>query len=278
MNIIHAIILGIVEGITEFLPISSTGHMILVSKLLGLQNTDFLKTFEIFIQLGAIFAVIAIYFKRLITSFDTIKKVTVAFIPTAIIGLVLHDFVKKYLLASPLVVSISLIVGGILIIWFEKWHTKKLSSDDLLSSSDRTNNRDGDKENCKDSGVSYTQAVKVGLYQSIAMIPGVSRSAATIIGGQISGVSRVKIVEFSFFLAIPTMFAASILDLYKGIGDIGSNEITLLAVGFITAFIVAIIAIKGFLNYIQKHNFVGFAIYRIVVGLLFLALLYCAGL
>ena len=264
MNIIHAIILGAVEGITEFLPISSTGHMILASRLLGLKETDFLKTFEIFIQLGAILAIVVLYFKRLITSVDTIKKVIVAFIPTAIIGLALHGFVKKYLLASPVVVSVALIVGGIIIIWFEKWNAKKHLSPSI---------KQDDKIN-----VSYLQAVKVGLYQSIAMIPGVSRSAATIVGGQISGISRVEIVEFSFFLAIPTMFAASALDLYKGIGEIGSNEIMLLAVGFISAFVVAIIAIKGFLNYIKHHNFVGFAIYRIIVGVLFLVLMYTIGL
>lgn len=260
MNIIHAIILGAVEGITEFLPISSTGHMILASKLLGLQSTDFLRTFEIFIQLGAILAVIVLYFKRLITSINTIKKVAAAFIPTAIIGLVLHDFVKEYLLASSLVVSISLIVGGVLIIWFEKWNAKRHICIGIKQD--------------EDIDISYLQAIKIGLYQSIAMIPGVSRSAATIIGGQISGISRVAIVEFSFFLAIPTMFAAATLDLYKGVGEIGSNEVMLLVVGFVTAFIVAIVAIKGFLNYIQKHNFIGFAVYRIIIGVLFLILLY----
>ena len=247
MNTLHAIILGVVEGLTEFLPISSTGHMILASHLLSIKG-DFLKTFEIFIQLGAILAVVVLYFKRLTTSFDTIKKVIVAFIPTAIIGLLLHDLAKKYLLGSSLVVSISLIVGGILIIWFEK--TKK---------NDKGVN-----------GITYRQAVKVGLFQSIAIIPGVSRSAATIIGGQISSISRLEIVEFSFFLAIPTMFAATVLDLYKGVGEIGTHEVYLLVVGFITAFIVAVLAIKSFLSYIQKHNFIGFAVYRIVVGFIFL--------
>lgn len=263
MNIIHAIILGAIEGITEFLPISSTGHMILASKLLGLQETEFLKTFEIFIQLGAILAVVVIYFKKLITSVDTIKKIIVAFIPTAILGLLLHGFVKKYLLASPLIVSIALIVGGILIIWFERWNAKGQTSHSIKQS--------------KDIDVSYIQAIKIGFYQSIAMIPGVSRSAATIVGGQLSGVSRMEIVEFSFLLAIPTMFAATVLDLYKGIGEIGSNEITLLSIGFITAFIVALIAIKGFLSYIQKHNFVNFAIYRIIVGILFLVFIFAFG-
>lgn len=262
MNIFHAIILGIVEGITEFLPISSTGHMILVSKLLGIQETDFLKTFEIFIQLGAILAVVVLYFRRLITSRDTIKKVIVAFIPTAILGLILHDFVKKYLLASPLVVSISLIVGGILIIWFEKYNAKRHSQLSIKHG------------NSDDLDISYVQAIKIGFYQAIAMIPGVSRSAATIIGGQISGISRIEIVEFSFLLAIPTMFAASVLDLYKGVGDIGQNEIVLLSVGFVTAFIVAIIAIKSFINFIQKHNFVSFAVYRIIVGVLFLGIIF----
>lgn len=262
MNIFHAIVLGIIEGITEFLPISSTGHMILASKLLGIQETDFLKTFEIFIQLGAILSVVVLYFKRLITSIDTIKKVAVAFIPTAIIGLILHDFVKSYLLGSTLVVSVSLIIGGILIIWFEKYNAKKQITLDTNSKKDKILN------------ISYSQSIKIGFYQSIAMIPGVSRSAATIIGGQISGLSRVEIVEFSFFLAIPTMFAASILDLYKGIGDIGGNEIMLLSVGFVTAFIVAIIAIKGFISYVQKHSFVSFAVYRIIIGFLFLAMFY----
>ena len=263
MNIIHAIILGVVEGITEFLPISSTGHMILASRLLGLPETEFLKTFEIFIQLGAILSVVVIYFKRLITSIDTIKKVIFAFIPTAIIGLILHGFVKKYLLASPLVVSIALIVGGILIIWFEKWNARKHQ---------RLSIKQGGEID-----IDYVQSFKVGLYQSIAMIPGVSRSAATIVGGQLSGVSRMEIVEFSFMLAIPTMIAASALDLYKGVGTISHNEIVLLAVGFVTAFIVAILAIKTFLAYIQKHNFISFAIYRIIVGCIFLAILFFFG-
>ena len=255
MNIIHAIVLGVVEGITEFLPISSTGHMILASKLMGLRETDFLKTFEIFIQLGAILAIVCLYYKKLLTSFDTIKKVIVAFVPTAVIGLILHGFVKKYLLGNDLVVIASLIVGGILIIWFERVHHEVAS-------------------NIKnDSGVNYKQAIKIGFYQTIAMIPGVSRSAATIIGGQISGVDRVSVVEFSFLLAIPTMLAASALDLYKGIGEIGSKEIVLLVVGFVTAFIVALVAVKGFLNYIKNHNFVSFAWYRIIIGVIFLILL-----
>ena len=279
MNIISAIILGVVEGITEFLPISSTGHMILASKLLGLQQTDFLKTFEIFIQLGAILAVVALYFKRLVTSMDTIRKVITAFIPTAILGLLLHDFVKTYLLASAIVVSISLIAGGIVIICFEKWNAKKIASKtNETRNIDETNKSDETAKPVEDSGLSYGQAIKVGLYQSIAMIPGVSRSAATIVGGQLVGISRVKIVEFSFFLAIPTMFAAAVLDLYKGVGEIGSNEVILLAVGFTSAFLVAIIAIKSFLNYIQKHNFVGFAIYRIIIGILFLIMIFGFGL
>jgi undecaprenyl-diphosphatase len=266
MNIFHAIILGIVEGITEFLPISSTGHMILTSKVLGIQETDFLKTFEIVIQLGAILAVVALYFKRLITSMDTIKKVIVAFIPTAIIGLIFHDLVKAYLLGSTLVVSISLIVGGIIIIWFEKTNQKKQLSQAQTAVG-------GEVGKSLNIDISYMQSIKIGFYQSIAMIPGVSRSAATIIGGQISGLSRIAIVEFSFLLAIPTMFAASFLDLYKGVGHIGSNEVMLLVVGFVTAFIVAFIAIKSFINYIQKHSFIGFAVYRIIVGVLFLILL-----
>ena len=158
MNLIQAIILGVVEGVTEFLPISSTGHMILASKLMGLQETDFVKTFEIFIQLGAILAVVVLYFKKLITSKDTIKKIIIAFIPTAIIGLVLHGLVKKYLLGSSVVVSVSLIVGGILIIWFEKWNEKKNREKHLINNQGNVNDK---------NKVSRLQAFKIGLYQSI---------------------------------------------------------------------------------------------------------------
>ena len=263
MTIFHAIILGIIEGITEFLPISSTGHMILTSKVLGLADSEFIKTFEIFIQLGAILSVVCLYFKRIITSFSTIKKIIIAFIPTAIIGLLLHDFVKNYLLASYLIVSISLIIGGFIIILFERAERKKRVKHGAIKT---------DQTQVASSEITGKQAFFVGIFQSIAMIPGVSRSAATIIGGQMQGISRIAIVEFSFLLAIPTMLAASVLDLYKGIDSINHNEIVLLITGFVTAFIVAIIAIKKFLNFIQTKDFVGFGIYRIIVGTIFLIL------
>lgn len=267
MNILHAIILGVVEGLTECLPISSTGHMILVSKLLGLENTEFLKTFEIFIQLGAILSVVVLYFKRLLTSFNTIKKIIIAFIPTAIIGFIFHDFVKTYLLSSYLIVSISLVLGGVVIIFFEKRQTKNKNN---------INGKMGDLNSNDDLDVelSAKKAFIVGVCQSIAMIPGVSRSAATIIGGQLQGVSRVTIVEFSFLLAIPTMLAASVLDLYKGFNIFSYNEFILLAVGFVTAFIVALIAIKKFLKFIQTKDFIGFGVYRIIVGIIFLILFF----
>ncbi len=270
MNLLHAIILGIVEGLTEFLPISSTGHMILASKLLGLESTEFLKTFEIFIQLGAILSVVVLYFKRLLSSFSVIKNIIIAFIPTAIIGLIFHDFVKAHLLSSYLVVSVSLIVGGIIIILFEKKYNKKYNANIKNDFQSQQSQHMG----IWNSELNTKKSLIIGVCQSIAMIPGVSRSAATIIGGQMQGISRTAIVEFSFLLAIPTMLAASVLDLYKGVYAFNYNEFVLLAVGFITAFIVALIAIKKFLKFIQTKDFVGFGVYRIIVGVIFLILFF----
>lgn len=258
MTIIQSIILGIVEGITEFLPISSTAHLIITGKMLGIHSSEFLKTFEISIQLGAILAVVVLYWKRLWQNFSIIWKLAAAFIPTAIIGLVMYKIIKNFLLESLLVIALSLLIGGILLIFFEKWHAKKSKIIDAKT------------ETMELEKISYRQAVILGVAQSLAMIPGVSRSAATIIGGLGLGINRKTIVEFSFLLAIPTMLAATVLDIYKNPSALSGEQLTLWMVGFITSFITAIIGIKFLIKYIQKNDFQAFGWYRIVIGFLIL--------
>lgn len=248
MTTIHTIILSIIEGITEFLPISSTGHMILAGQVLGISKTDFTKSFEIIIQLGSILAVVVLYVKTLFKSFDLLKKTFVAFLPTAVLGLIFYKIIKIYLLDNVLVVISSLFVGGLVIIWFER----RLAKKPII----------------EDSPLTYKKAFIVGLAQSIAMIPGVSRSAATIVGGQLIGLSRRQIVEFSFMLAIPTMAAATLLDLYKNYQLFSSADFTQLALGFIVSFVVAMLAIKTFLKYIQKHNLTSFGWYRVFLAII----------
>lgn len=261
MNIFDAFLLGIIEGITEFLPISSTGHMILASHLLRISSDTFTKSFEVIIQLGAILAVVFVYRQKVFKNFKLMLKVGVAFVPTAVIGLMLYSFVKNYLLDNVYVVVVSLLVGGLIIIMFEKKYGKPVQTtvDEL-----------------DEKSVSIKQALYIGLFQSIAIIPGVSRSAATIIGGQILGLSRTIIVEFSFLLAIPVMLAAASLDIYKHHDVFSSDQFSLLFIGFITAFFVALVAIKTFLSYIQKHSFAVFGVYRIVLAVVFLVILYFA--
>lgn len=254
MNLLQAIILGLVEGITEFLPISSTGHLMLTGRLLGLSQTEFLKSFEIAIQLGAILAVVALYARTVFTNWEAIKRIVVAFIPTGILGLLFYKIVKTYLLGSNTVVVWSLLIGGAGLIIFELWHHERERSVSDLAK------------------LTYPQAFLIGLFQSVAMVPGVSRSAATIVGGLVLGVSRKTIVEFSFLLAIPTMAAATLLDLVKNINLFTAGEFNFLAIGFIAAFISAIIAVKFLLKFIQSHTFIPFGIYRIVIALAFLIL------
>ncbi len=250
MDILQAIILGIVEGVTEFLPISSTGHLILVGDLLGISSSEFTKSFDIIIQLGAISAVIFLYWKTL-WNLETIKKLIIAFIPTGIIGLALYKTVKTYLLGNEAVVLWALFLGGICLIAFELWHKE---SEDATADI---------------STISYRQAATIGLFQSIAIIPGVSRSAATILGGLLLGLKRSVIVEFSFLLAVPTMLAASGLDLANHYSSFSADQFGVLAVGFAVAFLVAMGSIKFLLSYIRKHNFIPFGIYRIVIALVF---------
>lgn len=256
MTLFDAGILGIVEGITEFLPISSTGHLILASSLLGLSHTDFLKTFEIAIQLGAICAVVVLYFKSFF-KIDILKRLIVAFLPTAIIGLALYKIVKTYLLGNESVVLWALALGGIALIVFEFLHTEHPEATPTIST------------------ITYKQALGIGLFQSIAIIPGVSRSAATIVGGLLLGITRTTIVEFSFLLAVPTMVAATGLDVLKSYSEFSSADLLPLVVGFITSFVVALAVIKLFLGYVRKHTFIPFGVYRILASAaFFLILLY----
>jgi len=252
MDLLHAVIFGIVEGITEFLPISSTGHLILTARLLQIAQTDFLKSFEIAIQLGAILSVVALYWRRLLVDFKVLKLVAAAFIPTAVIGLAFYKLAKKFLIGNSAVVLWALFLGGIFLIIFELLHRGKEENPGGLSD------------------ISYKQAVIVGFFQSIAIIPGVSRSAATICGGLALGLKRKTIVEFSFLLAVPTMLAATVLDLFKSAGGFSCDQFIFLMAGFLVSFAVAILSIKFFLKFIQRHDFIVFGVYRIVLVLAFL--------
>jgi undecaprenyl-diphosphatase len=252
MNIFHSIILAIVEGITEFLPISSTGHLILTADLLKITQTNFVKNFEIIIQLGAIFSVIFLYWKTLIANKEVWKKILTAFLPTAVLGFILYKIVKTFLLGNTYVTLFALLIGGALLIILELIYKEKEHHIEDIEK------------------MSFKNAFLIGIFQSLAMIPGVSRSAATIVGGLFLGTKRKTAVEFSFLLAVPTMFAATILDIFKSdFNSYSSNEYLLLFVGFIGSFVVAIVAIKFFLNFIKNHTFIPFGIYRIIVAILF---------
>lgn len=251
MNWYHATILGIVEGLTEFLPISSTGHLILTARLMGIEQTEFVKSFEIAIQLGAILAVVVLYWRILWSNFHTAGKVLAAFIPTAGIGLLLYKWVKSVLLEKESVVLWALFIGGIVIVLFDRFFKENRSDDKGVSN------------------ISYGQAVLIGVFQSLAVIPGVSRSASSIIGGLSLGLTRQVIVEFSFLLAIPTILAATVLDLSKTSLAFSSNEWVLVAIGGIVSFGVAILSIRFFLKYIQKNSFAVFGYYRIALAILF---------
>lgn len=270
MSFLVATILGLVEGITEFLPVSSTGHLILAGQLLGLPASDFQKSFEIIIQLGAILAVVVLYWKSFL-NWETLKKLFVAFLPTAVIGLALYKIVKTYLLGNTAVVLWSLFLGGFALIIFELWYKKHLAVRPPSESEDEIQRLEaGLPEGEKEARLpSYRQAVKIGLFQSLAIIPGVSRSAATIVGGLWLGLSRATIVEFSFLLAVPTMLAATGLDLVKNYQSFSVDQFGSLAVGFVVSFVVALVSIKFLLNYIRRYDFIPFGIYRIVVALIF---------
>lgn len=254
MSFFDAIILAIVEGLTEFLPVSSTGHMIIVSSFFGIASDPFTKTFTIAIQFGAILSVIILYWKRFFQSINFYFKLVIAVIPAAFLGLLLNDFIDQ-MLERIEVVAVMLILGGILFLFIDKlFH---------------------ETEEHGETNVSYLTAFKIGLFQTIAMIPGVSRSAATIIGGLTQKLTKKTAAEFSFFLAVPTMFLATaykLLKFYQSGSTFGENEIMILVVGNAVAFIVAILAIRSFISYLTKHGFKIFGYYRIALGVIILTL------
>jgi undecaprenyl-diphosphatase len=248
MTILHAIILGIVEGLTEFLPISSTAHLDLSRQLLGLAEDEFILSFEIIIQLGAILAVLTLFWAKIWRNLTYyFQTLSLAFLPTALIGFLVYGFIKS-LLGNNLVAGLSLLLGGVIIIYLEQFYFKK--NPPTLSS------------------VSSTKAWQIGLFQAISMIPGVSRAGATIMSGMSLGLSRQTMVEFSFLLAIPTMLAATGYDFLKNYQSIINGNLTLLASGFISAFISALIVVKLFIKFVQKNDFTAFGIYRIILGLI----------
>jgi undecaprenyl-diphosphatase len=250
MTVLQSIIIAIVEGVTEYLPVSSTGHMILAQVILGIPIDDFVKLFTINIQLGAIMAVLVLYWKRFLQTLTFYYKLFLAFLPAAFFGLLLDKYIDQ-MLGSVIVVGITFCLGGIVLLFVDKWF----------------DNPD------KDQTITYPTAFKIGLFQCIAMIPGVSRSAATIIGGMSQKLNRKTAAEFSFFLAVPTMFGATTLKVYKHFDLIvNPDNLKLLLIGNFVAFIVAIIAIKAFITFLTRHGFKLFGYYRIVVGLIIIIL------
>jgi undecaprenyl-diphosphatase len=253
MNTLQAIVLAIIEGITEFLPVSSTGHMIIASSFFGIAHEDFTKLFTIVIQLGAILSVVVLYFKRFFQTLDFYFKLLVAFVPAVVLGLLLSDFIDG-LLENPVTVAISLLIGGLILLkvdgWFNNPNTTETSQE-----------------------ITYLQAFKIGLFQCIAMIPGVSRSGATIVGGMSQKLSRTTAAEFSFFLAVPTMLGATVkkcYDYYKAGFELSHDQINLLVIGNVVAFIVALLAIKTFIGFLTKNGFKVFGYYRIIAGIILL--------
>jgi len=254
MNIIQSIILSIIEGLTEFLPISSTGHMILASSIMNISEDAFVKTFEISIQIGAIMAIVLLYAKRFLQGISIYLKLAIAFLPTGILGFLAYPYIKTYLF-NPIIVTVSLILGGIVLILIDKKVVGQESKTAELES------------------ISYKNAFFIGLFQSISMIPGVSRAAATIVGGIFNGLDKKQAIEFSFLLAVPTMFAATGYDLYKTPIVFSGHEIFLLSLGLVVAFITAWIAVKVFIKIVQNYGFKYFGYYRIIIGIIFLLLI-----
>lgn len=246
MNTFQAIILAVIEGITEFLPVSSTGHMIIASSFFGIEHDAFTKLFTIVIQLGAILSVVVLYFKRFFQSFEFYLKILVGFIPAVVLGLLFSDKIDA-LLENPITVAVSLLIGGILLLKVDDWFG-----------------------NSSNSEINYLTAFKIGLFQCLAMIPGVSRSGASIVGGMSQQLSRPSAAEFSFFLAVPTMLGATVkkcYDYYKDGFVLNQDQINYLIIGNIIAFVVALIAIKSFIGFLSKHGFKAFGYYRIIVGI-----------
>jgi undecaprenyl-diphosphatase len=253
LTFINAIILGVIEGVTEFLPISSTAHLILSSKVLNIPQSEFVKTFQIVIQFGAILSVVALYWRSFL-NIEVLKRLIAAFIPTGIIGFLAYGFIKQYLFESPGLITTALLLGGIFLIAFETFFKHSETAIEDITK------------------ISYKHSVIIGIFQAIAIVPGISRSAATIIGGLSLGLKRKAIVEFSFLLAVPTMLAASAFDILETNANFSAKEFQVLAVGFIVSFIVALLSIKFLLAFIRKRTFISFGIYRIIAAVLFFLL------
>jgi undecaprenyl-diphosphatase len=259
MNIIHVIVLAIIEGLTEFLPVSSTGHLVVASAIMGIGKDEFVKLFEIVIQLGAILAVVVLYFKRFFRSIDFYVKLVIGVIPAVIFGLLLKKKID-ILLESPLVVAFAFVIGGVILLFVDEWFNKPTIDDE------------------KD--ITYLTALKIGFFQCLAMVPGVSRSGASIVGGMTQKLSRKAAAEFSFFLAVPTMFGATLKDLYDfykhgnmTAADI-QQDVKFLLIGSAVAFVVALLAIKSFITFLEQKGFKLFGVYRILAGIVIIILYY----
>lgn len=263
MNIFHVIILAIIEGITEFLPVSSTGHMVVASAIMGIGKDEFVKLFEIVIQLGAILAVVVLYFKRFFRSINFYVKLVIGVIPAVIFGLLLKKHIDV-LLESPLVVAYAFVIGGVILLFVDDWFNKPTVD--------------------KEEDISYLTALKIGFFQCLAMVPGVSRSAASIVGGMSQKLSRTAAAEFSFFLAVPTMFGATLKDLWdfhkhSTLTDVEIHQdIKYLLIGSAIAFIVALLAIKSFITFLEKKGFKVFGVYRIIAGIAIIVIYYSTNL
>ena len=260
MDLIDVIILAIIEGITEFLPVSSTGHMIIASSFMGIETEDFTKLFTIVIQLGAILSVVVLYWKRFFQSLDFYFKLMVAFIPAAVLGFLLNDVIDQ-LLESPITVAISLLIGGFILLKVDSWFRS---------------NEDFDLKNpTAHTEISYLTALKIGFFQCLGMIPGVSRSGASIVGGMTQKINRKTAAEFSFFLAVPTMLGATVkksYDYYTQGWVLSGDQVNYLIIGNIIAFIVAFLAIKSFISFLSKKGFKLFGYYRIILGITLLVI------
>lgn len=273
MTITQALILAVVEGLTEFLPVSSTGHMIIVSSLMGISSDEFTKIFTVNIQFGTILSVVVLYYKRFFKSLQFYFLLLAAFIPAAILGFLLGDAIDA-LLERVDVVAYMLILGGVFFLFLDKLFPPK---EDLIEGPKDIIDHTLEKltpASDQVSSLSYLKAFTIGCFQCLALVPGVSRAAATIVGGLSQGLNKKNAAEFSFFLAVPTMFAASAYKLLKDHSFINKDNISLLLIGNVVGFIVALIAIKGFISFVTKKGFAVFGYYRIALGILVLVLYY----
>lgn len=251
MDLFDVFILSVVEGVSEFLPISSTGHLILASDILGIKPNSFSTTFNIAIQLGAIMSVVYLYFKKLVNDLSLLKKLFVAFLPSVVVGFLFYPLIKNFFLESTLVTTIALFLGGIVLLMIEK--VRKEPSNKEIDF----------------SKINYRNALLIGFFQSVSVIPGVSRAAATIIGGLSLGLNRSTATEFSFLLAIPTMFAATFYDIYKTGSSITTQGYHLILFGMLLSFVFSLVTVKFLINFVKRNSFSAFGVYRIIVAAIF---------